>query len=190
MDSWTLHGLWPDKCDGTFEANCDASRAYTNITDILTSFGATDILDIMNIYWKDYQGQDEQFWSHEWSKHGTCISTLATDCYTDYTPQQEVVDFFNITTQLYQTLPTYTTLANAGIVPSNTVTYRAADIEAAIKAVHGYEVTIGCKNGAFDQVWYHYNVQGSIQTGTFIATSPDGTKSTCPKNGIRYLPKA
>jgi ribonuclease T2 len=30
----------------------------------------------MSTYWKDYQGDDETFWEHEWAKHGTCISTL------------------------------------------------------------------------------------------------------------------
>lgn len=44
-DSWTIHGLWPDNCDGTYKANCDDSRAYTNISAILKSYGQTDLLD-------------------------------------------------------------------------------------------------------------------------------------------------
>lgn len=24
--SWTVHGLWPDHCDGTFDASCDSTR--------------------------------------------------------------------------------------------------------------------------------------------------------------------
>ena len=106
-DSWTIHGLWPDHCDGTYDANCDAARAYTNITQILQAAGATDLLSYMNIYWKDYQGNDESFWEHEWGKHGTCISTLNPSCYTNYSPQEEVVDFFNKTVNLFQTLPSY-----------------------------------------------------------------------------------
>lgn len=46
-NSWTIHGLWPDHCDGTYDANCDATRAYTNITQILQAAGATDLLSYM-----------------------------------------------------------------------------------------------------------------------------------------------
>lgn len=107
-NSWTIHGLWPDHCDGTFDANCDAARAYTGITGILQSFGKTDLLSYMNTYWKDYQGNDESFWEHEWGKHGTCISTLKPSCYTSYTSQQEVADFFQKTVDLFKGLDSYT----------------------------------------------------------------------------------
>lgn len=107
-NSWTIHGLWPDHCDGTYDSNCDASRAYTNITAILQSYGKTDLLSYMNTYWVDINGDDESFWEHEWGKHGTCISTLKPSCYTSYTPQEEVPDFFQKTVDLFQTLDSYT----------------------------------------------------------------------------------
>ena len=123
-DSWTVHGLWylkllknnkndinncrPDHCDGTFDANCDASREHSDIRNILTSFGKTDLLAYMDIYWKDSGGNDESFWSHEWNKHGTCISTLEPSCYSGYTANEEVVDFFQKTVDLFKGLDTYT----------------------------------------------------------------------------------
>jgi ribonuclease T2 len=109
-NSWTIHGLWPDHCDGTFDSNCDSSRAYTNIGGILTSFGKTSLLSYMQTYWKDNTGDDESFWEHEWSKHGTCISTLKPTCYTNYQSQQEVPDFFQKVVDLFQTLPSYEVL--------------------------------------------------------------------------------
>lgn len=51
-------------------------------------------------------------------------------------------------------------------------------------------MTIGCKSGALNEVWYHYNVRGSVQSGDFVAAEPDGTKSTCPSSGVKYIPKS
>lgn len=64
--NWTIHGLWPDFCDGTYTQYCDSDRQYTNISDILTAAGATSTLDFMNTYWKNDDGTDESFWEHEW----------------------------------------------------------------------------------------------------------------------------
>lgn len=61
----------------------------------------------MNIYWKNQDGTDESFWEHEWGKHGTCYNTLDPKCYIDYKPQEEVVDFFARTVNLFRHLPTY-----------------------------------------------------------------------------------
>ncbi|MCJ1342614.1 ribonuclease T2-like [Peltigera leucophlebia] len=188
-DSWTIHGLWPDNCDGTYEANCDPAREYTNIRQIISDAGATDLLSYMNTYWKDYQGNDESFWSHEWGKHGTCISTLETSCYTNYVPKEEVVAFFQKAVDLFKTLPSYQFLSTAGIVPSTTATYTASAINAALRTPRGVNAIIQCKDGALDEIWYFYNVQGSVQSGTFFATNPVGTTSSCPSTGIRYLPK-
>lgn len=189
-DSWTLHGLWPDRCDGTYDANCDSSRSYSNISAILSSFGATDLLSYMSTYWKDYKGNDESFWYHEWTKHGTCISTLEPECYSDHKPTEEVVDYFQKAVDLFKTLPSYEWLKAAGIEPSTDKTWTFAQIQSALAAKRpGVEVTLGCKSGALNEIWYHYDVRGSLQTGEFVPSDPDGTKSTCPKSGIKYLPK-
>ncbi|KAL8691731.1 MAG: hypothetical protein Q9224_004109, partial [Gallowayella concinna] len=143
----------------------------------------------MNTYWKDYQGNDESFWEHEWGKHGTCISTLEPGCYDNYTPQQEVVAYFQKTVDLFKTLDSYAILSAAGIVPSSTKTYTSAQILAALAAPRGVQVSIMCRNGEIDEIWYFYEVRGSVQTGTFVPAEPDGSKSNCPASGIKYLPK-
>lgn len=188
-DSWTLHGLWPDNCDGTYEANCDPKRAYSNITDILKAAGADETLSVMQKYWKDYNGDDESFWEHEWSKHGTCISTLDPVCYADYQPTEEVPIFFNRTVSLFQSLPSYNFLSDAGIVPSTSKTYTSAEIQAALSKNHdGMEVYLGCKSGALNEIWYFFNVRGTLQDGTFEPSAPLAN-SKCPATGVKYLPK-
>ncbi|KAF2751833.1 ribonuclease T2 [Sporormia fimetaria CBS 119925] len=189
-DSWTLHGLWPDRCDGSYDANCDSSRVYRNISTIIESFGKTDLLKYMQTYWKDYKGDDETFWQHEWSKHGTCISTLEPHCYVDHKATQEVVDYFEKAVELFKTLPSYEWLAAADILPSTTRSYTFSEIQSALAAHRpGVTVTLGCKYGALNEIWYHYDVRGSVQEGEFVPADPDGTKSSCPRTGIRYLPK-
>ncbi len=188
-DSWTIHGLWPDNCDGTYEQYCDESRQYTNISDILKADGYTDLLSYMNTYWASNTGTAESFWEHEWGKHGTCMSTFDTKCYSDYQPTDEVPDYFQKTVDLFKSLPSYDLLKAAGIVPSTTKTYSLASIQKALKAGHGKKVYVGCTdNNELDELWYFFNVRGSIQTGQFVA-APPLTDSSCPKTGIKYLPK-
>lgn len=180
----------PDLCDGGYDAYCDKARKYTNISAILTAGGAGDVLSYMQKYWKDYQGDDEDLWSHEWSKHGTCVSTMEIKCYTNYRAQQEVVDYFNATTALFKVLPTYETLAAAGVLPSNSRTWTAEEIQIPLEKMHGTRVTLRCRGKMLDEVWYHFSVRGPVQTGKFVAAEPDRARSNCPGTGIRYIPKS
>ena len=57
-----MHGLWPSYSNRSYPQYCDGS-AYTNITGV-------QYQDMLN-YWN--VGPDNQeFWAHEWEKHGTC----------------------------------------------------------------------------------------------------------------------
>lgn len=191
-NSWTIHGLWPDNCDGTYQSDCDESRAYTNQTAILQAFGRQDLLDYMQTYWKNdpNDGTDEELWAHEWETHGTCISSYDTDCYSNYTPTQEYVDFANRTVALFKSLNTYQFLANAGITPSSSTTYTASAINSALQKAFGQTVIIQCSGSALDGAYYTFNTRGSAQTGQFVPAAPDGSKSNCPSTGIQYLPKS
>ena len=62
----------------------------------------------MRAHWKGIAG-DEHLWQHEWSKHGTCVSTLEPRCYGDqsYRETEEVVDYFAKAVELFGTVPTY-----------------------------------------------------------------------------------
>ncbi|KAJ5312010.1 hypothetical protein PENANT_c022G04682 [Penicillium antarcticum] len=188
-DSWTIHGLWPDNCDGTYEANCDSARAYTNITEILQAQDRSDLVSYMDEYWVDIDGDNESFWEHEWAKHGTCINTIEPSCYTGYESQEEVGDYFEKTVELFKGLDTYQALADAGITPSNSKTYTKKAIQAALAKVHdGAEVYISCSSGKLNQVWYFFNVQGNIIDGKYEAVD-SLTTSGCSSSGIKYVPK-
>lgn len=188
-DSWTIHGLWPDHCDGGFDQYCDDTRYYGNISSIIAAFDDPGLLDYMRVFWQANLGPSESLWAHEWNKHGTCISTLATKCYSPYLPQREVLDYFNITVVLFQQLDTYRALEAAGITPNHDKTWDRAELQAPLQRMHSMPVTLRCHEGRLNEVWYHFVVRGSLQTGEFIPSAPDGAKSNCPARGIRYVPK-
>ena len=144
----------------------------------------------MKKYWTSNTGSAESFWEHEWDKHGTCISTLDPNCYTDYQPTEEVPDFFQRTVSLFKTLPSYQWLSDAGITPSSSKTYSVDAIQAALSKNHdGKKVYIGCNNNELDEIWYFYNVRGSLQTGEFVPAD-SLTDSSCTGSSIQYLPKS
>lgn len=51
-------------------------------------------------------------------------------------------------------------------------------------------MTIQCASGALDEIWYSYDVKGSVVTGTFVPAAPVGQSATCATTGIKYLPKS
>jgi hypothetical protein len=98
----------PDNCSGSFQENCDASRDYTNITQLITAAGKSSLLSYMQTYWQSDDESDEAFWEHEWSTHGTCYNTIDPSCYEGYTTGEEAVDFFQQVVNVFKTLDTYT----------------------------------------------------------------------------------
>ncbi|KAF2467449.1 ribonuclease T2 [Lindgomyces ingoldianus] len=168
QNSWTLHGLWPDFCNGSFTQYCDLSRQYDpipspNTTDgtrngtkvppytgpdigtFVKGFGRYDLLDYMNTYWIAQNQENSGFWGHEFSKHATCFSTFNTACYgPKYVQHSEVVDFFETAVQWYKKVPTYKWLRKEGIVPSNTTTYSYKEIAGVLGRRHGAVPYVGC----------------------------------------------
>jgi ribonuclease T2 len=150
----------------------------------------------MTKYWTDYHGQDEQFWDHEFGKHATCINTLDPNCYKHYKPQEEVVDFFERTMDLFKSLDTYKVhypppltsltpnpcfelitvcpqfLAAANTLPSTTKTYTYNQIQSALRHARSVNATFQCSHGALDELWYSFDVIGSVQTGIFVPNEP------------------
>ncbi|QRV78135.1 ribonuclease T2 family [Ceratobasidium sp. AG-Ba] len=189
--AWTVHGLWPDLCNGNYSGNCAPDRELSNITAILRQNGQRSLLKVMNKYWLSNNGTNENFWEHEYNKHGTCISTLEPKCSkkTHKEPFPEVTAYFSKTMELYKKLPTYKWLKAKGITPSTTRTYNLTQIHDAIVSKTGFIPSVRCVNGYISEIWYYYLVQGSVSNGKFTHSAPDASKDTCPDVGIKYVPK-
>ncbi|KAJ3537908.1 hypothetical protein NM688_g6598 [Phlebia brevispora] len=185
-NGWTIHGLWPDNCDGTFEQNCDPSRDYHDISGLLTSQGAASTLKFMQTFWVDINGKNEQFWEHEWSTHGTCYSTLEPSCLPPGSPVgAEAVAFFVIVVNLFQTLPTYDWLAAAGISPDDSQTYSLADITSALQKASGVIPALDCRGSTISQISWYFNIKGSVIDGEFLRIDAP-FQGSCASNGLLY----
>ncbi|KAI0778700.1 RNase Gf29 [Trametes elegans] len=189
-DSWTIHGLWPDNCDGTFTENCDPSRDYDDIPSLLENQGASDTLSFMKEYWVDINGQDERFWEHEWSTHGTCYSTLNPSCLPSSSPKgAEAVAFFETVVKLFKTLPTYKFLSDAGITPSTSKTFTLSELTDALKSAAGVTPALNCDGSSLNAIEWYFNLKGSVIDGEFVAIdAPE--KGSCKSSGIKYPPKS
>lgn len=208
-NSWTLHGLWPDNCDGSFDQYCDFSRQYDpapspaklpngtvippyngpSVATFIAEFGRFDLLNFMNKYWINQGAPNDVFWAHEFSKHATCTSTFDVACYgPDYKKHQDLVDFYDAAIRAYKQYPTYNMLAAFGIIPSNKTTYTLSQFQTALKAQTGAVPYLGCGNNGtvLQEVWYFQHVFGTEQFGHF-KTLDSTTNSTCsPTAGIWY----
>ncbi|KAF7793435.1 hypothetical protein EIP86_004547 [Pleurotus ostreatoroseus] len=184
--SWTLHGLWPDNCDGSFGQYCDFSRQFDpdpspsklpdgtvippwkgpSVETFIEEFGRVDLLNYMNKYWINQGAPNRDFWAHEFSKHATCTSTFDVACYgPKYKKHQEVIDFYQAAIRAFQEYPTFDMLASVGIVPSNKTTYKLGQIQNALKLQTGAVPYLGCGfNGTvLQEVWYFSHVFGTVR---------------------------
>ncbi|KAF9400460.1 ribonuclease T2-like, partial [Entomortierella beljakovae] len=98
-NEFTLHGIWPDTCSGGQgpSGGCDSTRVYSDVQTRLQNYGGkySGFMNDMNTYWSSYTGDNNYFWSHEWSKHGTCLSTLAPSCISGYVQNEDVYNYFS-----------------------------------------------------------------------------------------------
>jgi ribonuclease T2 len=149
----------------------------------------------MQTYWKSWGDMtDEEFWRHEWDIHGTCVSTLDTSCYANNKHAQDAVDYFAAAVRVFETLTSYSWLADDDIVPSKNSNYTRSAIEDAVKKRNlGQPAVVRCNGrNELKELWYFFNVRGSVQTGSFLPIHPvygPGFKESCRPTDILYLPK-
>ena len=69
--NWTVHGIWPTKDGEIGPLNCDHSKPF----DIEY---VRPLLPDLRLHWTNVRGNtaEDDFWKHEWNKHGTCAMQL------------------------------------------------------------------------------------------------------------------
>ncbi|KAJ3149307.1 ribonuclease T2-like, partial [Irineochytrium annulatum] len=175
-DEFTIHGLWPNNCDGSYNTSdlgCDTSRVYHNVSDILDAYAPADLVVDLKKYWQGADGSYEWFWSHEWTKHGTCFSPLEPSCFGEkYTPYLDVITFFEKALALRTRFNLFDILSKHGIIPSLTTSYtRDAFIDAIAAEVGSAAGGIQCVQNS--TTTDPYNAYFVSEIWIYLLSNPD-----------------
>ncbi|KAF9987168.1 Ribonuclease T2 precursor (RNase T2), partial [Mortierella antarctica] len=177
-NKFTTHGLWPNDCDGSHDNSnwCDSNRNYSNVEEILHDYPEKrdDFLDDMYKYWPSFQPTPQnpnfnKFWSWEWGKHGTCLSTLDPRCMGK---EKAVYSYFDKALKLREEYDIYAALAAHNIKPGDT--YRVDDMIDAIEQELGAGAAVSCKHGR-DPLEFHLFFQVENKDQYKPVMRPDNT---------------
>lgn len=172
LQTFTIHGLWPDYDDGTWPACCRH-----------TSFDMDKILPLkptLEKYWPSlycsssstcFSGKGP-FWAHEWEKHGTCSSPVVKDELEYFTTALDLYFKYNVTEML----------ASGGIYVSNGKQYALTDVIDAIKCAFGASPQIVCKKGSVEELRLCFDKDlKPLDCLTTTATNENVSKKYCPR---------
>eukprot|EP00882_Tetradesmus_deserticola_P005671 GHRQ01005971.1.p1 GENE.GHRQ01005971.1~~GHRQ01005971.1.p1 ORF type:complete len:293 (+),score=53.38 GHRQ01005971.1:302-1180(+) len=135
--AFTVHGLWPQRRDGTWPEFCDAA-SNLNIDDI------EDLLPELEQAWPSWSSADMVFWNHEWTRHGTCAEAIVGHQHA----------FFQTVLSLHSKLDIQEAFNARQIVPSNNVRYHAEGLKQALNDAYGVMPHITCDaQGELAEVW-------------------------------------
>ena len=129
--TFTIHGLWPDHDSKPYLEHCSSTPFDKDAL-------GNDLESEMTKVWPNYvpEKTDDDFWGHEWSTHGTCAVKYSSE--TGISSEKE---YFQAALN-WGTSPDHSLLnilKNNGIVPSNSVSYDAKQVQTALQ--NGLKVT-------------------------------------------------
>ncbi|KAF7723585.1 ribonuclease T2-like [Apophysomyces ossiformis] len=138
---------------------CDRSRSSNQIGAIIRDKDS-ELYEEMKLFWPSAKGDNNWFWSHEWTKHGTCVSTLRPTCFgTTYTKYDDVTAYFWKVLSLHQEHDIYAALNLAGVIPG--YWYNVDTIRDALQQRFKSRVKLSCnRNGHLSEVSLYFYVAG------------------------------
>jgi len=174
---WTVHGIWPTQ-------NYTIGPLFCNKSVHFDFNALTPILNELKLHWTNVRANTEldNFWYHEWTKHGTCAMQL------------EVVDteykYFNKGLELNAKYPIDQYLSDAQIVPG--ALYHTNEILEAVKSqINGKNPALEChemnefNEPVLTQIGICLNKQFEV---IGCEQTHGGIYGKCPKSGLIEFP--
>ncbi|KOM51807.1 hypothetical protein LR48_Vigan09g046600 [Vigna angularis] len=156
---FTIHGLWPSDYGKQQPEFCSVSK---NSSIYLTK----ELVTKLDQDWPSYTTirTNKEFWSHEWSKHGSCSN-------------MSEIDYFKLALDIYANNDIQQILGYSNILPGNT--YEVNKIILAIRTSPiGVEPQLKCENGDLIEIRLCLNNNPIPQ----YINCPSRPSSTCPIN--------
>ena len=72
-NGWSIHGLWPQTTETEYPTYCRTVEFDIKKLD--------SIIDELNRFWYSTEEKNEEFWKHEWQKHGSCMYNKCDEFY-------------------------------------------------------------------------------------------------------------
>ncbi|VDO33228.1 Uncharacterized protein BM_BM4983 [Brugia malayi] len=187
--SWTIHGLWPQRNDGSFPQFCGSDTKKFVLSKLLP------IKQKLEKYWPNLfvMRSVSSLWKHEWEKHGTCAEIV-----------EEVSDelkYFSKSLALYKQFDIFGILEKQEIIPSQEKLYDRLLLHQSLRSAYGKNVEFHCLQDKQTKSWLLADVRLCL-TKNFqlmdckkkplkwknLKRSLSLTYQPCPADDIVYLP--
>ena len=165
---WTIHGLWPSRLTTPQNYPCDCSNESFNVSSI------SSLKSQLDEFWPSSSGENENFWKHEWEKHGTCAIRTFKNQFS----------YFSETLKLRHSFPADDLLKDYAPSPTG---YSYDSIKNALK-INGNEVILRCGNSNKKQrlqeimICYKSSQANLDQFSCPQSVLESSTTATCDKN--------
>lgn len=176
--NWTVHGIWPTKPGKKGPFDCDHSKPYNH--------GLIEpILPNLRLHWTNVRANtdEDNFWKHEWNKHGTCAMVLE--------PMDNELKYFSKGLEFNERFPISQILAAKGLTPGHT--YSSEEIINAMSSfLSGSKPALECENmhdfvlPVLTQISVCLDKQLNVMG---CENAFGGVYGRCPKNGFIEYPK-
>jgi len=81
-NTYSIHGLWPQYTKNSYPSYCKKVK--------FSEEALISIMEDLNKFWYSDRGQNDDFWKHEYEKHGSCMYVSMTE-----------LQYFSKTIELY-----------------------------------------------------------------------------------------